>query len=284
MNNSLWDDIVGGKYNLTLFAILSIFIFHLYFKMDCIKESMADTDISPQIKDAIKQLYAADVEAIRNLSDVATKLQKEGLTIPGNLTVTGTIVSKGDITVGEKNKSDGKIILINKQGGSGLYMSSNHKKLGGSIYFYAPENAEGKYEFKNHIHWDSSTLMVKGMVLAWSGDKAPEGWALCDGQNGTPDLRGRFVLGFGQGDKLTNRPLKQVGGDENVTLTIPQMPQHSHRITVYHARHKRSGSPTEGSTKNEGNGAYDIGSHPAGGNQPHNNMPPFYVLAYIMKL
>ncbi len=284
MIKSLWDDIVDGKYNLSLFFIFSIFIFHLYYKLDCVKESMTDTDINSQIKEAVKQLYASDVEAIRNLSEVAIKLQKEGLTIPGNLIVAGSIVSKGDITVGEKDKSDGKITLINKQGGTGLFMSSNYQKLGGSIYLYAPENLEGKSDFKNHIHYNSSTLMVKGMILAWSGDKAPEGWALCDGQNETPDLRGRFILAAGQGIGLTNRVGQQIGGEENVILTVDQMPAHSHTHNAFHANFKHSGDATEGSTKRDCCGSFKVTSDLTGGNQPHNNMPPYYVLAYIMKL
>ena len=37
-----------------------------------------------------------------------------------------------------------------------------------------------------------------GAILMWSGssDLIPDGWLLCDGTNGTPDLRNRFVVGF----------------------------------------------------------------------------------------
>jgi hypothetical protein len=49
-------------------------------------EKMADTPSTvDQIKDAVKQIYLADVEAIRNLSAVATKLQADGLTVQGPL-------------------------------------------------------------------------------------------------------------------------------------------------------------------------------------------------------
>jgi hypothetical protein len=56
------------------------------------------SNVSNDIKEAVKQVYLADVEAIRNLSEVATKLQAGGLTIPGNLTVTGTIKASGEIS------------------------------------------------------------------------------------------------------------------------------------------------------------------------------------------
>ena len=39
----------------------------------------------------------------------------------------------------------------------------------------------------------SFNLLPKGTIVAFNSDKAPNGWALCDGTNGTPDLRGRFI-------------------------------------------------------------------------------------------
>ncbi len=130
----------------------------------------------------------------------------------------------------------------------------------------------------------SQTNIPKGGIIIWSGDVAPEGWALCDGTNGTPDLQGRFVLGYGQGNGLTGRPLRMTGGVEIVTLTEAQMPSHTHTHTAYRANHKRSGGATEGSTINEGHGSFKVTSDPVGNNKSIENMPPFYVLAYIMKL
>lgn len=42
---------------------------------------------------------------------------------------------------------------------------------------------------------DPQKVLPKGIITMFSGDKAPDGWALCDGNNGTPDLRNRFVMG-----------------------------------------------------------------------------------------
>ena len=56
-----------------------------------------------------------------------------------------------------------------------------------------------------------------GGIIMWSGsiDSIPSGWALCDGDNGTPDLRDRFVIG--------------AGGDRSVDETSDgQMPEHTH--------------------------------------------------------
>lgn len=64
-----------------------------------------------------------------------------------------------------------------------------------------------------------------GGIIMWSGaiNQIPAGWALCNGQNGTPDLRGRFIVGAGGAYAVGN-----TGGAETVTLTTAQIPAHGH--------------------------------------------------------
>lgn len=103
----------------------------------------------------------------------------------------------------------------------------------------------------------------------------------------TPDLRNKFILGYG------DKAVGSTGGEENVTLTESQIPSHSHPISIY------SGGENDGSSVKSGNPSTDLGeAHTgrAGGNKDnldtdgfpitdsHNNMPPYYVLAYIMKI
>lgn len=49
------------------------------------------------------------------------------------------------------------------------------------------------YERKNNFIIEDE--FMTGMIVMWSGTEVPAEWALCDGQNGTPDLRGRFIVG-----------------------------------------------------------------------------------------
>ena len=67
----------------------------------------------------------------------------------------------------------------------------------------AVQNIASVYaDTKNMVTFNNINVTAwKGIVTMWSGtiNNIPFGWALCDGTNGTPDLRGRFVLGTGQG-------------------------------------------------------------------------------------
>ena len=49
---------------------------------------------------------------------------------------------------------------------------------------------------------DKNAIFTRGMIMAWSGSltSLPNGWALCNGKNGTPDLRGRFILSYNDKD------------------------------------------------------------------------------------
>ena len=119
-----------------------------------------------------------------------------------------------------------------------------------------------------------------GCILAYSGEAetVPEGWAVCDGQNGTPDLRGRFILGVSE-----THPMGETGGAEEVTLTAAQMPTHVHSYAVGPAI---SGNAVAFSTQTTSSPVTQqtglINSN--GGSLPHPNMPPYYALIYIMKL
>jgi microcystin-dependent protein len=86
-------------------------------------------------------------------------------------------------------------------------------------------------------------LIPFGTIVMWTGSTAPTGWALCDGTNGTPDLRGRFILSQGQGSGLTNRLINQVGGAETHVLTTSEMPAHTHTgTTVSNGDHSHTGT------------------------------------------
>lgn len=127
-----------------------------------------------------------------------------------------------------------------------------------------------------------TTFLVKapiGTIVIWSGtaDNIPSGWQLCDGTNGTPDLRDKFVLGAG-----TAHSVGETGGSEEVTLTVEQMPSHKHTISSHLSGMSATSSRIAVMTQMTKVENQETGY--TGSSQPHPNMPPYYALCYIMKM
>jgi len=123
--------------------------------------------------------------------------------------------------------------------------------------------------------------LPKGTVLMWSGDvqNIPTGFALCNGENGTPNLSGMFIVGFDANDPEYNA-IGKTGGSKKHQLTIAEMPAHSH--SMEYAGNAASGS--QGQHLRDAPSAFPKTTGSTGGNEPHENRPPFYTLAYIIKL
>ena len=153
---------------------------------------------------------------------------------------------------------------------------------------------------------------------------APVGWATCDGQLmpisqntalfsllGTfyggdgkstfalPNLQGSAPMAMGNGPGLTPRSIGETGGSQTVTLLTQEMPAHTHTPPGSTAggdvnspinaswAHPHSGKT--GVDAYTANAANNVLMNPAalastGGNQPHNNMPPYQVLMFIIAL
>jgi len=116
-----------------------------------------------------------------------------------------------------------------------------------------------------------------GIITMWSGDitNVPDGWTLCDGTDGTPDLRNRFIAGAG--DEYT---VGQTGGEKEHQLTESEMPSHSHQYRKASA----TTSPETFGSINVFKGNSDAQTTETGDDQPHENRPRFYAMAYIMKV
>ena len=86
---------------------------------------------------------------------------------------------------------------------------------------------------------------VTGMIILWSGaaNAIPSGFVLCNGSNGTPDLRGKFVVGYHDGNN--DYDVGDTGGSETVTLSTSQIPSHSH-TTNNHSHNASVSDPGHG--------------------------------------
>ena len=129
-----------------------------------------------------------------------------------------------------------------------------------------------------------NSIFVQGMIIMWNSTVAtiPTGFVLCDGSNGTPDLRGRFVVGHHPSNN--DYDINDTGGSESVTLTVAQMPSHKHDTTFDNKRYFPGGGSTSISFGGAGGYPADIFTMSnEGGGQSHENRPPYYALCYIMK-
>ena len=123
-----------------------------------------------------------------------------------------------------------------------------------------------------------------GGIILWSGaaDAIPSGFVLCNGSNSTPDLRGRFVVGYH--DSNGDYDVDDTGGAESVTLSTSQLPSHSHSFTVNNEYadlfHPKQGMIARGENKS---GTESFSTNSTGSGSAHENRPPYYALCYIMK-
>ena len=157
---------------------------------------------------------------------------------------------------------------------------------------------EGTKEYVDRVEKRlTESIVSPGMILMWSGatNAVPRGWNLCDGTNGTPDLRDRFIVGAGNTYRVGD-----IGGSASVTLTVNQIPSHSHTMeeaglhshtyskTEYDSENMYDTHlddyPSDSNAQTSEDGLHTHIINAAGGGQSHENRPPYYALAYIMKL
>lgn len=150
-------------------------------------------------------------------------------------------------------------------------------------------------------------LFPKGTIIMFNGasSEIPEGWAICDGSNGTPNLIGRFI----KSDSSSG----QTGGANEVTLTIDNLPSHTHTVqsgpitTSTNGSHSHTytqpvmgqsdnandrsvvESTTSGTTSSAGEHSHTVDVSgitlsSVGNNVPVKIEPLYYSLIFIMKI
>ena len=144
----------------------------------------------------------------------------------------------------------------------------------------------------------NASAFVTGMILLWYGDTSniPGGWVLCDGNNSTPDLRDRFVMGAGN-----NFNPGDTGGSNSVTLSEANLPSHRHFVVsnALGGQNRTNSNVSANNQVRKGTGAGNLyesynlastGSDAAAGRSsavgsgtPFDNKPNYHALCYIMK-
>lgn len=122
-------------------------------------------------------------------------------------------------------------------------------------------------------HSELQALFPPGIVIMWSGaaNAIPTGWALCDGTNGTADMRDKFIIGAG-----STYAVGATGGASSVTLTTNNLPD-------------IEGGGYVGVLGATAGGLEDGQDQPnrtvvEGGGQAFSILPPYYALCFIKKL
>jgi len=132
-------------------------------------------------------------------------------------------------------------------------------------------------------------IIPTGLISMWSGAIAniPNGWALCDGTNGTPNLSGKFIVGYSAADGDYNA-IGKTGGSKTVTLIKNNLPNVPIDVPIPKAQTSQTdvgyGNIVTGNTGNEPVDATTLQTSPLGISQPFDTRPPYYTLAYIIKL
>ena len=185
-----------------------------------------------------------------------------------------------------------------------------------NVYYGDESIPRATLSFNRYSVSQNESSIPKGTILPWYGKSSdiPDGFALCDGTKGTPDLRNRFLVGAG-----SNYSLGDTGGEDRVTLTGTQIGNHYHYVagaassqvrfvqffpfpvssaifpagakasvhtihshTSYSSFDREFSFSSNSFSKNFG----FISSLAVGtaAQEAHENRPPYYALHYIMKL
>jgi microcystin-dependent protein len=208
-------------------------------------------------------------ELMAQLKDMQSGTDGDTFTVGGNLTVSSTLTANSSVgTAGQA--------LISR--GAGL----------------SPQ-------------W--GTLFVTGMIMMWSGTIAtiPSGWVLCDGNNSTPDLRNRFIIGANADDAGVAKTnvtgsATQTGGSKDAivvshthTATVTD-PGHTHTSTFDVWRGSNAGNTSAAwgggdrrdaigvvGTSNSRVTSITVANSTEGSSGTNANLVPYYALAFIMK-
>jgi len=247
-----------------------------------IKSLVSDKDVIFQGNDGGSGITALTLD----MSDAGAASFNGAVTANAGINSSGTVTSSGTLAV------TGNLTVDGASGTSGQVLTSAGS---GSTPTWA-------------------NAVPSGAIMLWSGatDAIPSGYVICDGNNSTPDLRDRFVVGAGSSYSVNatggSATVTPSGTNSGTALTEAQMPKHYHLMlgpnNVTSPQGSGSSSGVYGGGTPDDNtqayGTYSTGGSAASGSQStgtsngdththtftgnsQTNLPPYYALAYIMK-
>ena len=277
--------------------------------------------LSPWIfKNPFDFIYFDDI--LKNVG-IGTTSSRGKLTVYSNSNISTSSSTDGILFIGDKVgstydnflKIDNNEIMVHE--GINVDPELTLLKHGGTVKVgtnvSSPSDNQTDLNVTGRILEDGHELVPTGTIVMHYSTSVPAGWGLCNGSSypkvdGTglidsPDLSNRFILA----GNISN--LRTTGGEDFVTLTKDQLPQHNHNVSINstgsshsHNLGSRSiltsaggatssgkgadGSQDDNDILNRGGGAHThpISQSTRGNDNPHENRPPFHALVFIMKL
>ncbi len=282
-----------------ILVLLVIAVVYLYIKGSTEHFEVSTTDA---INKAINDKYKADIDSIRNLASISKKIMSDDtLTLP--TTLKASTIKPFDSATPYRVTVEARELAI-----------EGNLQLDGTAGICIKDRCYNS----NQIHF-----LPRGSVIAYFDRNGliPDGWALCDGKSyknvdgkisreviksdpdavETPDLRGRFIIGYGKTEDRTNSYTEwgnesydkeynfehgETGGEFKHKLIVDEMPSHRHNFgRDYWTRDLPFNKGVDlGNINNQGANDESGETTIMGGDKPHNNIPPYYVLYYIMRI
>ena len=251
------------------------------------------------------------VELRNTAGSMRQMIQRSGDTMEGNLNLDGNEIQNAVLT-GETIIQAGAVIM-----GATITNAAGDMCNALEIPTGCEPPTVGGSPILTVQSFDPQSVFTAGMIMMWYGavGDIPDGWALCDGNNGRPDLRNRFIVGVG-----SDYVVGDVGGEDLYTgldttasgavgatttgshvLTIEELPAHNHDVGYRGSNASTTGGDTDfvtdidspakvGTVNSESVGGGVGHTHstdpiPAHGHEvTFDNRPPYFALYFIIKV
>tara|TARA_A100001015_G_C14791044_1_gene633083 strand:- start:47 stop:913 length:867 start_codon:yes stop_codon:yes gene_type:complete len=277
-------------------AVAFIFCIFLFVKMNRINEELIkNKENNNLVKPPVNIIdYDKIIEKLLSNKKFNDLTSDEKTIVKTNFT--GDIHSPSLEELGFEISSDGTTIQFNKP--------VQFKK---PVDFFDKSYFKNETSFKHNVWMDTTKhlhILPRYSIISWySSNPIPSGWAICNGESPTPDLRGRFMYMDKHGT------LGTCGGVANFKIPREELPKHNHHLNYEVKKGEKAGDVPADYNKNEWGSWnwYDMHYHPQeetnaslvgwhrklrvgasghgwGGDQfNHENMPPYCTLLFIMK-
>ena len=263
-------------------------------------EALSSVIISDTDELMLKELYDADGDGIIDsaeylyLLDAAGNDKYYGTNALGVTSYLSVPSGVGDMLkeVYDTNNNGNVDVASSTTTADTATVSTTAVDLAGTVsgnLYYGKDNS-------GNVGFHALQTIPAGFIILWSGSIAsiPSGWAICDGNTGTPNLLDRFII-HADHDVVGANSVGSFGDSdgsdtEGHSLTISQIPSHTHTVDFGYLEYQplwpgnagdflnMSGTPASGSSNTNYTGDGDPHSHTVSG-----MTPKYYSLAYIMK-